>query len=50
MNGSQTAVVTPGWRLTAFRRSEGFPLIPVAILTLLALLAIFADVVSPHNP
>jgi peptide/nickel transport system permease protein len=50
MNGSQTAVVTPGWRLTAFRRSEGFPLIPVAILSLLALLAIFADVVSPHNP
>jgi peptide/nickel transport system permease protein len=50
MNGSQTAVVTPGWRLTAFTRSEGFPLIPVAILSLLALLAIFADVVSPHNP
>ncbi len=50
MNGSRAAVVTPGWRLTAFRRSEGFPLIPVAILSLLALLAIFADVVSPHNP
>ncbi len=50
MNGSRAAVITPGWRLTAFRRSEGFPLIPVAILTLLALLAIFADVVSPHDP
>lgn len=50
MSGSQAAVVTPGWRFTAFRRSEGFPLIPVAILSLLALLAIFADVVSPHNP
>jgi peptide/nickel transport system permease protein len=52
MNGSRAAVITPpaGWRLTAFRRSEGFPLIPVAILSLLALLAIFADVVAPHNP
>ena len=32
MNGSRAAVITPGWRLTAFRRSEGFPLIPVLTL------------------
>lgn len=35
---------TSSWRL------EGFPLIPVAILISIALVAIFADVLAPHDP
>jgi peptide/nickel transport system permease protein len=31
-------------------RTEGLPVIPIVILVTLALLAIFADVIAPHNP
>src|SRR5262245_35494920 len=31
-------------------RTEGWPWIPIVILVTLALLAIFADVIAPHNP
>jgi peptide/nickel transport system permease protein len=31
-------------------RTEGLPMVPIAILVTLALLAIFADVIVPHNP
>jgi peptide/nickel transport system permease protein len=37
------------WRLSALRR-EGFPLVPVAILLLLAVVAIFAEWLAPHDP
>jgi peptide/nickel transport system permease protein len=37
------------YRLPAFR-TEGLPMVPIAILTTLALLAIFAELVAPHNP
>jgi peptide/nickel transport system permease protein len=33
-----------------FIRLEGFPLVPVLILALFALMAIFANVLAPHNP
>jgi peptide/nickel transport system permease protein len=31
-------------------RTEGLPVVPIVILVTLALLAIFADVIAPHNP
>jgi len=46
---SRAAALTVAWRLAAFRR-EGVPLFPIAILTVLALLAIFAEVIVPHDP
>jgi peptide/nickel transport system permease protein len=36
-------------RVPAFR-TESFPMLPVAILVVLALLAIFAELIAPHNP
>ncbi len=56
MNGNPTttlpspdATVTLGSRLAAFR-SEGFPTIPIAILLSVILVAIFANVLAPHDP
>lgn len=49
MNGSRAATLTLSWRLAAFRVGS-FPVIPTAILVTLALLAIFADALAPHNP
>jgi len=55
MNGSaaisRSASATLGLasRLAAFR-TEGFPYIPAGILLTVALTAIFADVLAPHNP
>jgi peptide/nickel transport system permease protein len=37
------------WRLSRIRL-EGLPVVPIGILVVLALLAIFANVVAPHNP
>jgi peptide/nickel transport system permease protein len=37
-------------RRTAFWRGEGFPLIPVLILLVIAFVAVFADVLAPHDP
>jgi len=49
MNGSRAAGLTLAWRFAAFR-SEGFPLLPTLILLTLALVAIFANVITPYNP
>jgi len=49
MNGSRAATLTVSWRLAAFRVGT-FPVVPAAILLALALLAVFADVLAPHNP
>ncbi len=49
MNGSRSAALTLAWRFAALR-VEGFPVIPTVIITLLVLLAIFADVLAPYNP
>ncbi|HEV7545647.1 MAG TPA: ABC transporter permease, partial [Reyranella sp.] len=35
---------------TAFWRLKGFPLIPVMILLCIAFVAVFADVLAPHDP
>jgi peptide/nickel transport system permease protein len=49
MNGSRSATLTVAWRLATFR-SEGFPTIPLAILGLLLFVAVFANVLAPHDP
>ena len=49
MNGARTATLTAGWRLTAIR-SEGFPLIATSLLGLLVFVAVFANVLAPHDP
>jgi peptide/nickel transport system permease protein len=47
--GTPAAPVSLPWRL-ASRRGEGFPWIPTAILGVIALTAIFANVIAPYNP
>ncbi len=49
MNGSRTASLPVAWRFASLR-VEGFPWIPALILGVIALLAVFADVVAPYNP
>jgi peptide/nickel transport system permease protein len=49
MNGSRAATLTIAGRLRSFR-TEGFPLIPMSILGGLLFVAIFANVLAPHDP
>jgi peptide/nickel transport system permease protein len=49
MNGSRSAALTVAWRFAAFR-SEGFPVIACSILGGLLFVAIFANVLAPHDP
>jgi peptide/nickel transport system permease protein len=46
---SRAAGLTLAWRLAAFR-SAGFPLVPAAILIVLALTAVFAEFIAPADP
>src|SRR5258705_3979955 len=46
---SRAAGLTVAWRLAAFR-TDGVPMVPIAILVVLAFLAVFAEFVAPHNP
>jgi peptide/nickel transport system permease protein len=46
---SPTASVPITYRIPAIR-TDGLPMLPIAILFTLALMAIFADVIAPHNP
>jgi len=55
MNGSAANSRSASVLLTlpsrlAFIRMEGFPLFPIAILVGILLVAIFANVIAPHNP
>src|SRR5437867_11997952 len=47
--GTPAAPVSLPWRLASLR-VEGFPWIPTAILGVIALVAIFANVIAPYNP
>ena len=47
--GSRAVAATLAWRLAAFRL-RGFPWFPVAIIATLIVVALFADVLAPHNP
>jgi peptide/nickel transport system permease protein len=49
MNASRAATIPVARRLAAFR-TEGFPLIPLSILGGLLFVAIFANVLAPHDP
>ena len=49
MNGSRAASVAVPWRFPRIR-IEGFPWIPTMIIGVIALAAIFADVLAPYNP
>src|SRR2546422_9756149 len=47
-NGRATTLTLP-WRFPALR-AHGWPLIPIGILIVLALVAIFAEFITPYNP
>src|SRR4029434_3033559 len=47
--GTPAAPVSVPWRVASLR-VEGFPWIPTAILGVIALVAIFANVIAPYNP
>jgi peptide/nickel transport system permease protein len=49
MNGSRAATLTLAGRLASFR-TDGFPLIPMSILGALLFVAVFANVLAPHDP
>jgi peptide/nickel transport system permease protein len=49
MNGTRADTVTIPWRIPSLR-IEGFPWIPSIIIGIIALVAIFADVIAPYNP
>jgi len=49
MNGTRAASVTVPWRFP-WLRIEGFPWTPAIIICIIALAAIFADVLAPYNP
>ncbi|MBM4441378.1 MAG: ABC transporter permease [Candidatus Rokubacteria bacterium] len=46
---TRVATIGLSWGLSAFRM-KGFPWFPVSTLLILALVAIFADVIAPHSP
>jgi peptide/nickel transport system permease protein len=46
---SRAATIATAWRWPSLR-IEGLPIFPVAILLVFAILAIFADVIAPHDP
>src|SRR5262249_60657157 len=47
--GSRAASLTLAWRFAAFRVGN-FPVVPTLILLVLALTAVFADVIAPADP
>jgi peptide/nickel transport system permease protein len=49
MNGSRIATLTTSWRLPSVRVGD-FPIVPAAIIVAIALVAIFAELIAPHNP
>jgi peptide/nickel transport system permease protein len=49
MNGSRSAALTVAWRFAALR-TEGFPVIASSILGGLLFVAVFANVLAPHDP
>jgi peptide/nickel transport system permease protein len=52
MNGGRAATLAGAWRVASLAsfRTEGFPLIATAILGVLVFVAVFANVLAPHDP
>jgi peptide/nickel transport system permease protein len=46
---SRAAGLPLAWRLAAFR-TEGLPVLPILIIIVLTLVAVFADFLTPYNP
>ena len=46
---TRVATLTLPWRFVAFR-THGLPLLPIAIIVAMALMAIFAELIAPYNP
>jgi peptide/nickel transport system permease protein len=46
---TRAATLTLPWRFASLRM-HGWPLVPIGILVVLSLVAVFADVIAPHNP
>ena len=46
---TRVATLTLPWRFVAFR-THGLPLLPIAIIVVMALMAIFAELIAPYNP
>src|SRR5262249_57961618 len=49
MNGSRTATLSLGWRWPRLHVGN-LPIIPIAILVIVTLVAIFAEFITPYNP
>ena len=51
MTTGRAATATLSWRLPSLRfRTHGWPLVPIGILVVLALVALFAEFIAPYNP
>jgi peptide/nickel transport system permease protein len=46
---TRVATLTLPWRFVAIR-THGLPMLPIAIIVAMALMAIFAELIAPHNP
>ena len=46
---TRVATLTLPWRFVAIR-THGLPMLPIAIIVTMALMAIFAELIAPHNP
>jgi peptide/nickel transport system permease protein len=46
---TRAATLTLPWRFASLR-THGWPLVPIGILVVLSLVAVFAEVIAPHNP
>ena len=46
---TRVATLTLPWRFVAIR-THGLPMLPIAIIVVMALMAIFAELIAPHNP
>jgi peptide/nickel transport system permease protein len=49
LNGSRAGALALAWRF-ASSGTRGYPLVPIAIIVITALVAIFAEFLAPHNP
>ena len=46
---TRVATLTLPWRFVSFR-THGLPMLPIAIIVVMALMAIFAELIAPYNP
>jgi peptide/nickel transport system permease protein len=49
LNGSRAGALTAAWRIASVG-TRGYPVVPIAIIVITALVAIFAEYLAPHDP